>query len=249
MEKSREIVSRLFCFQLLMKVTAIIVAAGEGLRIGGKVPKPFLPLCGRAVVLRTLDRFFSTRSVGKIILVIAASERSRCERMLRADAALGQRPWVLQSGGATRQESVKAGLEELDADTDVVVIHDGARPFVSAALIDRCVESAKQDGAVAVGLPARDTIKTVSDDRWVLSTPDRTALWEIQTPQAFRRELIVQAHDWARREGVAATDDAMLVERMGKPVKIIEGETTNLKITLPDDLWLAEAMIREGRIA
>jgi len=249
MEKSREIVSRLFCFQLLMKVTAVIVAAGEGLRIGGKVPKPFLPLCGRAVVLRTLDRFFSARSIGKIILVIAASERARCERMLRADSALGQRPWLLQSGGATRQESVKAGLEKLDGDTDVVVIHDGARPFVSAALIDRCVESAKQNGAVAVGLPVRDTIKAVSDDRWVLSTPDRKALWKIQTPQAFRRELIVQAHDWASREGVTATDDAMLVELMGKPVKIIDGETTNLKITLPDDLWLAEAMIREGRIA
>jgi 2-C-methyl-D-erythritol 4-phosphate cytidylyltransferase len=198
-----------------MKVTAVIVAAGEGLRIGDNVPKPYLPLVGRAMLLRTLDRFFSAQSIGKIVLVIAASELSRCERMLRGDSALGRRPWVLQSGGATRQQSVRAGLEKIHGDTDIVVIHDGARPFVSPALIERCIESADRNGAVVVGLPARDTIKIVSDDHRVLSTPDRKALWEIQTPQAFRRKLIVEAHDWAVREGFEATDDAMLVEQMG----------------------------------
>ena len=168
--------------------------------------------------------------------------------MLRADALLGQRSWVLQRGGATRQQSVKAGLEKIGGDVDIVLIHDGARPFVSPTLIDRCVESAVQTGAAVVGLPARDTIKFVSDDHRVLSTPDRKALWEIQTPQAFRREVIVEAHERAARAGFEATDDAMLVEAAGKPVSVIEGEKTNLKITAPDDLWLAEAMIREGRI-
>jgi len=231
-----------------MKVTAVIVAAGEGLRIGGNLPKPYLPLVGRAMLLRTLDRVFGTQNIEKVVLVIAESELSRCEEMLQSDSALGQRPWVLQSGGATRQQSVKAGLEEIDDDTDIVVIHDGARPFVSPALIERCIESADRNGAGVAGLPVRDTIKIVSDDYRVLSTPDRKALWEIQTPQAFRRELIVEAHDRAVREGFTATDDAMLVERMGKPVWVIDGEKTNLKITLPEDLWLAEAMIREGRI-
>jgi len=218
------------------------------LRLGGDVPKPFLPLCGRAMVLRTLDRFFSSRYVGKVILVVAAGELSRCEGLLRRDSALAQREWTLQSGGATRQQSVKAGLEEIDDDTDIVVIHDGARPFVSPALIERCIESADRNGAVVAGLPARDTIKIVSDDHRVLSTPDRKALWEIQTPQAFRRKLIVEVHQWAVRERFEATDDAMLVERMGKPVWVINGENTNLKITLPEDVWLAEAMIREGKI-
>jgi 2-C-methyl-D-erythritol 4-phosphate cytidylyltransferase len=231
-----------------MKATAIIVAAGEGLRIGGEIPKPYLPLCGRAMVLRTLDRFFAARNIEQVVLVVAASELSRCEGMLRGDSALGQRPWALQSGGATRQESVKNGLERVGDDADIVAIHDGARPFVSPALIDRCVESANQTGAVVVGLPARDTIKYVSEDHRVLSTPDRKALWEIQTPQVFRRKLIVEAHEWAARAGFTATDDAMLVEQAGKPVWVIEGEKTNLKITMPEDLWLAEAMISEGRI-
>lgn len=231
-----------------MKATAIIVAAGEGLRIGGNVPKPYLPLVGRAMLLRTLDRVSNARNIAKVVVVVAASELSRCKGMLQGDGALSQRPWALQSGGATRQQSVKAGLEKVDGDTDIVVIHDGARPFVSPALIERCIELADRRGAVIAGLPARDTIKIVSDDHRVLSTPDRKAMWEIQTPQVFRRELIVEAHDRAVREGFTATDDAMLVEQMGTPVWVIDGEKTNLKITLPEDLWLAEAMIREGRI-
>ena len=231
-----------------MKATAVIVAVGEGSRIGGNVPKPYLPLCGRAMVLRTLDWFFAARSIGQVVLVVAAGELSHCEGMLRADSLLNQCSWVLQSGGATRQQSVKAGLEKVDSDSDIVVIHDGARPFVSPVLIDRCVESAVQNGAVVVGLPARDTIKFVSEDHRVLSTPDRKTLWEIQTPQAFRREVIVEAHERAVRAGFEATDDAMLVEQAGKPVWVIDGEKTNLKITLPEDLWLAEAMIREGRV-
>lgn len=231
-----------------MKATAIIVAAGEGLRIGGKISKPYLPLCGRAMVLRTLDRFFAARSIEQVVLVVAAGELPRCEEILKRDSLLARRPWVLQRGGATRQQSVKAGLEMPGDDADIVVIHDGARPFVSPRLIDRCVASANQTGAVVVGLPARNTIKVVSNDHRVLSTPDRKALWEIQTPQAFRREVIVEAHEWAAREEFAATDDAMLVEQTGKPVWVIDGEKTNLKITVPEDLWLAEAMIREGRI-
>ena len=228
--------------------TAILVAAGEGRRIGGSIPKAYLPIAGRPMVLRTLDRFISARAIGKVILVIAASEFSRCEAMLRAESTLDGRLWTLQSGGATRQQSVKRGLDALDAVTDIVVIHDAARPFVSPSLIDRCVEAADEKGAVVVGVPARDTIKVVSDDRWVQTTPARVSLWEIQTPQVFRKELIVAAHAWAVRQGVEATDDAMLVERLGKPVFVLEGERTNIKITLPEDVWVAETLIREGRI-
>lgn len=231
-----------------MKVTAVIVAAGEGRRMSGSVPKPFLSLCGRAVMLRALDRFFSVPSVGGVVLVVGAGELSRCEAMLQGDSALAHRPWLLQRGGTTRQQSVKAGLEKVDGGTDIVVIHDAARPFVSSGLIERCLATAGRDGAVVVGLPVRDTIKVVSEDRRVSSTPDRKGLWEIQTPQAFRRELIIAAHERAARAGVEGTDDAVLVERMGHPVSVIEGERTNLKITVPEDLWLAEAMIRHGKI-
>jgi 2-C-methyl-D-erythritol 4-phosphate cytidylyltransferase len=231
-----------------MAATAIIVAAGEGRRIGAPTPKIFLPICGRAMILRTLDRFFSAHTIGRIVIVVAADQLSRAEAMLQADAASRNRFWVLQSGGATRQESVRRGLEKTGDDADVIAIHDGARPFVSPALIDRCVEAARDKGAVVVGLPVRDTIKIVGADRWIESTPARGSLWEIQTPQVFRREIILAAHAWGAREKIAATDDAMLVEKKGEKVFILDGERTNFKITLPDDIWLAEALIRQRRI-
>jgi 2-C-methyl-D-erythritol 4-phosphate cytidylyltransferase len=229
--------------------TAIIVAAGEGRRIGGEVPKTYLPVYGRPMVLRTLDQFFSAQAVEEVVLVIAADEFLRCETMLRDDSGLANRPWILQSGGPTRQQSVKRGLEKIGADTDIVVIHDGARPFVSPALIDRCVQAARDKGAVVVGVPVRDTIKIVSNDRWVQTTLSRSSLWAIQTPQVFRKQWIVEAHDRAAREAFEATDDAMLVERTGKPVFVVDGESTNIKITTPEDVWFAEALLREKRIS
>jgi 2-C-methyl-D-erythritol 4-phosphate cytidylyltransferase len=231
-----------------MSANAIIVAAGEGRRIGGDTPKIFAPLCGRPVLLRTLERFFSARTIGKVVVVVAADQVPRADAILRADEASKNRAWVLQSGGATRQESVRQGLKMVDDDCAFIVIHDGARPFVSPALIDRAVEAAQSKGAVAVGLPVRDTIKLVSTDRWIESTPPRAALWEIQTPQVFRREMILAAHEWAARTGFEATDDAMLVEKQDERVFVLEGERTNLKITFPDDLWLAEMMIQQRRI-
>jgi 2-C-methyl-D-erythritol 4-phosphate cytidylyltransferase len=230
-------------------ITAIIVAAGEGRRIGGEVPKIYLPVCGRPMVLRTLDQFFSTQAIEEVVLVIAADEFLRCETMLRDDSALANRPWILQSGGPTRQQSVKKGLEKIGSDTDIVVIHDGARPFVSPALIDRCVQATRDKGAVVVGVPVRDTIKIVANDRWVQTTLSRSSLWAIQTPQVFRKQWIVEAHDRAAREAFEATDDAMLVERIGKPVFVVDGESTNIKITTPEDVWFAEALLREKRIS
>jgi 2-C-methyl-D-erythritol 4-phosphate cytidylyltransferase len=231
-----------------MNATAIIVAAGQGHRIGGSTPKIFLPLCGRPMLLRTLDRFFSARAISNVVVVVAADQVGRAESMLQADAALRNRPWALQIGGATRQESVRQGLERTGDGADVVAIHDGARPFVSPALIDRSVVAARDQGAAVVGLPVRDTIKIVARDRSIETTPPRDSLWEVQTPQAFLRELIVEAHEWAKREGIAATDDAMLVEKIGQRVFVLDGERTNIKITLSDDLWLAENLIRQGRI-
>jgi 2-C-methyl-D-erythritol 4-phosphate cytidylyltransferase len=232
-----------------MHTTAIVLAAGAGRRIGGNTAKVFLPLAGRPLLLRTLDRVFSARSIEQVVLVVAASEVARCETLLRADTALHGRPWLLQIGGATRQQSAKRGLEKVRSDIDIVMIHDGARPLVSSNLIDRCVEAAADKGAVVAGLPVRDTIKMVSEDRRIQSTPERSALWEIQTPQVFKRELIVDAHERAEREGVDVTDDAMLVERLGTPVFILDGERTNFKITVPEDVWLAESLIREGRVS
>jgi 2-C-methyl-D-erythritol 4-phosphate cytidylyltransferase/2-C-methyl-D-erythritol 4-phosphate cytidylyltransferase/2-C-methyl-D-erythritol 2,4-cyclodiphosphate synthase len=232
-----------------MKTVAIVVAAGEGKRLAQNDPKVYVSLCGRPMLLRTLDKFCAARHVTNLVVVAAAPEVARCEALLRGDPGLKRRPWIVQSGGATRQESVKRGLSRVDADADIIAIHDAARPFVSSQLIDRCVETAYDRGAAAVGLPARDTIKLVSSERWVQSTPERSSLWEIQTPQAFRSRTILEAHDWAAAHGLQGTDDAVLVERMGIPVYVLEGERTNFKITLPDDLVVAEALIRDGRVS
>jgi 2-C-methyl-D-erythritol 4-phosphate cytidylyltransferase/2-C-methyl-D-erythritol 4-phosphate cytidylyltransferase/2-C-methyl-D-erythritol 2,4-cyclodiphosphate synthase len=232
-----------------MQATAIIVGAGEGKRMGGPVPKSFLPIAGRPLVLRALDRFFLARSIEKIVLVVAGTEMQRSQALMQSDLNLSHRPWALQVGGATRQESVRRGLEQLDSDCEIVVIHDAARPFVSASLIDRCVDEACRVGAVVVGVPVRDTIKVVSEEHWVQATPARNSLWEIQTPQVFRKELIVEAHDRAIRQAIDATDDSTLVEQMGKAVLVLQGETTNIKITTPEDILLAEALLREGRAA
>ncbi|MGH7797968.1 MAG: 2-C-methyl-D-erythritol 4-phosphate cytidylyltransferase [Candidatus Binatia bacterium] len=229
-------------------VTAIVLAAGEGRRMAAGTSKSYLPIAGRPLVLRTLDRIFSTQAVETVVLVVGAGEVERCESMLRADSALKDRRCILQVGGRTRQQSARRGLERVESDCGIVIIHDGARPFVSAGLIDRCIATAAEKGAVVVGLPVRDTIKTVSSDHWIESTPQRSALWEIQTPQAFKRELIVAAHESAEREGIQVTDDAMLVERIGTPVYVLEGERTNFKITEPEDVWLAQILIREGRV-
>jgi 2-C-methyl-D-erythritol 4-phosphate cytidylyltransferase len=227
---------------------AIVAAAGQGARLGSAVAKPYIPIAGRAMLLRTLDRVAAARSIQTIILVAAASEIPRCAAILAGDPLLRQRAVILQAGGATRQESVRNGLEKVPMGAEIVVIHDAARPLVSPALIDRCVEAAQAQGAAVVGLPVRDTIKAVSVDRRVQGTPERNSLWAIQTPQAFRREWIVAAHERAAAEPVEATDDAMLLERMGRPVLVIEGEATNIKITVPEDLWLAEMLIRERRL-
>lgn len=231
-----------------MRVNAVIVAAGEGKRMGEKVPKPFLPLGGRPLILHTLRRFAASQ-VRKVIVVAAGRELSRCQEFIQSDLQLGGLECVFQTGGQRRQDSVSEGLARLDTDCEVVVIHDGVRPFVSPSLIDRCVEKAFQKGAVVVGVPVRDTIKVVSVDRQVRETPSRDSLWEIQTPQAFRTEIIREAFRHAAIEGVEATDDAMLVESLGKSVALLEGERTNIKITVPEDLLFAEALLRAGLVS
>ena len=231
-----------------MHATAIIVAAGEGRRLGGAIPKSLRPIAGRPLVLRTLDRFFSAQSVEEVILVVGGKELGQSRALLEADPNLSRRRWTLQAGGDSRQESVRRGLEKLEADCEIVLIHDGARPFISPALIDRCVHQTYRTGAVVIGVPAKETIKVVSPEHWVQGTPARSTLWAIQTPQVFRKEILLEAHERGMREAIEATDDAMLVERIGRPVFLVEGERTNIKITVPEDILLAEALVREGRV-
>jgi 2-C-methyl-D-erythritol 4-phosphate cytidylyltransferase len=227
-----------------MRINAVIVAAGEGKRMGAGAPKPLLPLCGRPVLLHTLAAFAASR-VGRAIVVVAEKERARFERLLRG-SDLGRLEWTLQNGGPRRQDSVARGLDLVDADCEIVVVHDAVRPLVSPDLIHRCIDAAAKDGAAVVGVPVADTIKTVSAERRIEATPPRESLWAIQTPQAFQVGLLREAHRGAKSAGVEATDDAMLVERLGKTVVVVEGDRRNIKITTPEDLALAEALLSQA---
>ncbi|MGH7769251.1 MAG: 2-C-methyl-D-erythritol 4-phosphate cytidylyltransferase [Candidatus Binatia bacterium] len=230
-----------------MRVNAVVVAAGEGKRMGGDLPKALIALAGRPLILHTLDRFARSQ-VRKVILVAPGKQRQEFEQLIATERPFSRLECVLESGGPRRQDSVRRGLNRLDDDCEVVVIHDGARPLVTPAIIDRCVELALKEGAAVVGVPAKDTIKVVSASRRIESTPPRNSLWEIQTPQAFRVEIVREAHRRAEQDGIEATDDAMLVERLGKSVALLEGERSNLKVTTADDLLIAEALIGAGRV-
>jgi 2-C-methyl-D-erythritol 4-phosphate cytidylyltransferase len=172
----------------------------------------------------------------------------KCRRLVRLDAQVCRLNCCFQAGGRRRQDSVAQGLILLEEGCEVVVVHDGARPFVSPGLIDRCVAAARADGAAVAGLRPKDTIKIVTDEGLVRSTPARKSLRQIQTPQAFQTEIIREAYRGAAEEQTDATDDSMLVEKLGHPVRVLEGEETNIKITVPEDLLIAEALLRGGRI-
>ncbi|HEX9879500.1 MAG TPA: 2-C-methyl-D-erythritol 4-phosphate cytidylyltransferase [Candidatus Binatia bacterium] len=232
-----------------MRVNGLIVAAGKGKRVGGETPKVFLPLSGRPIILHTLDRFAASRTVARVIMVIAESEMSRCEELIRSEPHLAALDCLIQRGGPRRQDSVALGLARLDPDCEVVAIHDGARPLVSPRLIDRCVQEALTGRSVVVGLPAQDTTKLVSAGGQIVETLSRDALWSIQTPQVFPVGVIREAYSRGARDGMEATDDAMLVERTGSAVWVLEGERSNIKVTFPQDLLVAETLLSAAKFS
>lgn len=228
-----------------MQVNAIILAAGRGTRMGSG-SKVLLPVAGRPLILHTLDRFGRSKEVHRAVLVVPPGEVEVYQEML-PEWGLPKLAVAVRPGGARRQDSVRAGLAELDPDCEFVVVHDGARPFASPDLIDRCVRESRRQRSVTVAVPARNTIKSVSDGQ-VHETLPRSRLWEIQTPQAFPVRLLRDAYELAERDGVEATDDAMLVERAGAPVWIVDGDTMNIKVTYPEDIVFAEALVQRGMV-
>ena len=221
-------------------ITALIVAAGQGVRMGTAQRKQYLTLCGRPILAHTLRAFDSCAQVAQIVLVVPESEIDYCRRDIVPTAGLRHDP-LLVPGGARRQDSVYRGLQCITAPDDVVLIHDGVRPLVTHQLIERCIEGARQWGACIPVVPVTDTLKRIDARGAVAATVPREALCMAQTPQAFHLSLIKRAHQWAREHEMEATDDASLVERMGTPVHTIAGLPTNIKITSPMDLRRAEA--------
>ncbi len=221
-----------------MHSSVIVVAAGQGARLGGGTPKAFVPLGGIPMVVHPLRTLTHLAGVSAVILVVGADHVAQARAVVER---YGPWPVAIQvaRGGAERQDSVAAGLAALDVRTDVVMVHDAARPFVSPAIVAACASAAVTHGAAIVAVPVRDTVKVV-EDHAIMHTLDRQRIWLAQTPQAFHTTILQSAYMQARRDRVVATDDAALVERLGATVRIIPGEPTNLKITTPDDLRWAE---------
>lgn len=223
---------------------AVITAAGSGLRMGTDTAKQFLELGGRPMLAATLEKFQVCPEIHGIILVVPEDAIRYCEEEIVQPFSLTKVIKVI-AGGARRQDSVRRGVEKAAGEAGLILIHDGVRPFVEPSLITRAVHAAETHGAVIVALPARETVKEVDEDGVVLKTHDRRRMWFVQTPQVFRSGDILSAHRRALEEGWDdITDDAMLMERLGIPVKVIEGDERNIKITTPHDLELARFLLK-----
>lgn len=228
--------------------TAIILAGGRGSRMQAGINKAYLPLRDKPILAHTIDVFNNNKFIDEIILVVGDGEES----MFKSHILNKINPWKVKKiviGGHERQNSVYNGLINLSDECSVVLIHDGARPFVSANVIEKCIEGAKEHGAVTTAVPVKETIKVVRNANIIDYTPDRKDLWITQTPQAFKTDIIIKAHIFANESNFVGTDDAMLVEKLGMEVRIVEGEYENIKITTPEDLIMAEAIMNYRRKA
>ncbi|MFD0681888.1 MULTISPECIES: 2-C-methyl-D-erythritol 4-phosphate cytidylyltransferase [unclassified Paenibacillus] len=227
------------------KLAVVVVAAGKGSRMKTEESKQYLQLSGKPILVYTLTLFERIEQVDTVVLVTGADDVDRCSGYIE-QFALSKVQHVV-SGGKERQDSVYKGLEVLGSDVEWVMVHDGVRPFASVEHVLACWRKAMEAEAAVLAVPVKDTIKIVNNEGMIESTPDRRSLWAIQTPQAFRLSLLKLAYEQAEKDGFAGTDDAMLVERIGTPVQVVESDYYNIKITTPEDLPWAEWIIQNVR--
>ena len=223
--------------------TAVIVAAGKGRRMGTEVSKQFLLLCGKEILAHSVEKFEKAEKIRDIVLVTGEDSLQDVREM--AQEYGWKKIVAVVAGGKERQDSVWNGLQAVSDDTDIVLIHDGVRPFVTEDILNHSIETAVEMGSCVAGVPAKDTIKVCNGEKVAVATPDRSTLWQIQTPQTFRKDLIMQAYQKAKAEGFVGTDDASLAEYCGCPVKVIMGSYRNIKITTKEDLLIGEAFLKE----
>ena len=220
---------------------AIILGGGSGRRMGTDVNKIFLPLRGIPAIVRAIAPFtgFCAGAV-----VVAAADEVEDMRALLARYGMGRFVKAVVAGGSERQHSVYNGLQALPEDADCVLIHDGARALVTEDVISRALKSVEERGSGIAAIPVVDTVKRAAPDGLVQETPDRSTLYAIQTPQAFKLDVILSAHEKAREDGFLGTDDASLLEHAGIPVYLSAGDRENIKLTTPTDLELAEVILQ-----
>lgn len=222
------------------RIYAIVPAAGKSTRMGDSVNKQLLDLSGRPVVEYALRALLAV-PVDGIVLVVTPGEEAKFKKAL-TELIFKENIIVIQ-GGASRSDSVGQGLRALPNDVDFVLIHDGARPLVKPENVRESIAAAQKYGASTLAVPVKDTIKVGDSKNFTQETIPRETLWMVQTPQVFRYKLLIEAHRTAAQVGYIGTDDASLVERLGYPVKLVQGDYSNIKITTPEDLVIAKALI------
>ena len=229
----------------MRKAVVVVPAGGTGTRMGARRPKQYLGLGGAPLLVHTLRALARAVCVTGLVVAVPAARVEATRRLLGRHRV--PRHCEVVAGGTERQESVWLGLQAV-GDAEWVLVHDAVRPFITAALVARVLAAAGATGAATCGLPVRETVKRAREDGTAEATLDRTGLWLVQTPQAFRRDLLWEAHEKARRDGFAGTDDAVLVERLGGRVALVPGLPQNLKVTTREDLTMARRwMARSGR--
>ncbi|MEP6704258.1 MAG: 2-C-methyl-D-erythritol 4-phosphate cytidylyltransferase [Acidobacteriota bacterium] len=219
-----------------MKTTAIIVAAGTGSRFNSQIPKQFLDILGKPVIVYSIERFAEAPSVDDLIVVVAS------EHATRLAGVHVSKPIRIVTGGATRAESVYNGLAAVENDVEIIAVHDGARPFISVDEIERTIAKARETGAACLVAAVTDTIKTISGDE-ISGTLDRDKLRRALTPQVFKTEVLRRAFETAELTE-AVTDECYLVEKLGHPIVFVEGSARNIKITVAEDLAIGEANVK-----
>lgn len=223
-------------------ITVIIPAAGLGKRMKSKVSKQFIEIKNKPILAYTLDKFQNADFIDEIVLVLREDEITYTKENIIKKYKY-TKVKNISEGGKERQNSVYNGLKKINELSDVVLIHDGARPFIKEETIKSSVDCAINNGACVVGVPVKDTIKIVNDDNVVSDTPDRSKLWSVQTPQAFKKEYIIKAYEESIENNIVCTDDSMLVERLGIKVNMIHGDYENIKITTPEDIKFAKTLL------
>jgi 2-C-methyl-D-erythritol 4-phosphate cytidylyltransferase len=226
-----------------MKADAIIVSAGKGQRFTEGKKKQYYLLADKPILAYTLDQFETCPLIRSVLLVVGQEDMDFSLKEIVEKYRYRKIAQIIP-GGKRRQDSVKNGMDALAKDAEIVVIHDGVRPFVTRAMIEDSIYSAERFGAAVVAMPVKDTIKMAHPDGTVLKTLDRETLWQAQTPQTFQAKLIKEAYYKATEDGFVGTDDASLVERLGVKVHILPGSYTNIKITTPEDLILANLFFK-----
>ncbi|GIM33593.1 2-C-methyl-D-erythritol 4-phosphate cytidylyltransferase [Paraclostridium bifermentans] len=220
----------------------VIVAAGTGSRMKKDINKQFIKLNNKEIVAHTIDKFYNSENIDDIVVVIREDEEEYFNKNIKEK--YGFTNIKVAHGGNERQDSVFNGIKMLKKECDVVLIHDGARPFVTDDIIRRSINKANEHNAIVVGVKVKDTIKVVSDNGNIVDTPNRSYLWAVQTPQVFKYDIITKAYEDAYNNNYYGTDDAMLVERIGYNVKMIEGSYNNIKITTQEDLEFGEQILK-----